>query len=78
MEPRDHVSTVSVFNDHINNQDITSLAQLMSENHVFIDSSDDVHEGEENHRSLNLPQRTCCDLPKIASCSFPIRVVKRH
>jgi ketosteroid isomerase-like protein len=48
MKPPDPLSTVRLFNEHINNRDLAGLADLMSEDHVFIDSSDDVHTGKQN------------------------------
>lgn len=36
------------FNEFINARDIAGLTSLMPEGHVFIDSSDEVHEGKES------------------------------
>jgi ketosteroid isomerase-like protein len=47
MDPLDPISAVRQFNACINNQDLDGLADLMSEDHVFIDSSDEVHEGKQ-------------------------------
>lgn len=47
MDRLDAISAVSQFNACINNQDLIGLADLMSEDHVFIDSSDEVHEGKQ-------------------------------
>ena len=58
MENDEPISIIEKFNQCINQQELEGLAALMTPDHIFIDSSDDVHEGEENHRSLNLPQRT--------------------
>ncbi|RPH95784.1 MAG: nuclear transport factor 2 family protein [Calditrichaeota bacterium] len=38
MEPFDMINTAMKFNEKINRQDINGLAELMSENHKFIDS----------------------------------------
>ena len=48
MKNKDPKLIVLLFNDCINNQDIIGLSNLMSDNHVFIDSSDDVHEGKDS------------------------------
>lgn len=47
MNEKDPKLIVLQFNECINNQDIKGLADLMTEDHVFIDSSDDVHGGKE-------------------------------
>jgi ketosteroid isomerase-like protein len=44
---KDPKLTVLEFNHFINNQDIKRLSKLMSGDHKFIDSSDEVHEGKE-------------------------------
>jgi ketosteroid isomerase-like protein len=38
---------VLAFNERINNQDLVGLAAMMTEDHTFIDSSDEVHVGKE-------------------------------
>ncbi len=35
------------FNDHINNRDLEKLTDLMTEDHIFIDSYNDVFKGRE-------------------------------
>ena len=35
------------FNEYINSQDLDNLASLMTDDHTFIDSANDVHEGKE-------------------------------
>jgi ketosteroid isomerase-like protein len=40
-------SVVLQFNECINNRDLQGLSDLMTEDHVFIDSNDDVHSGKE-------------------------------
>jgi ketosteroid isomerase-like protein len=35
------------FNEYINEQDIDGLSAMMTEDHTFIDSSDEVHAGKE-------------------------------
>ncbi len=47
MKSNDPASIIRNFNNCINNQDLEGLAALMSADHVFIDSSDDVHNGKE-------------------------------
>ena len=46
MGNRDPILIVLQFNECINNRDLQGLADLMTEDHVFIDSSDVVHEGK--------------------------------
>jgi ketosteroid isomerase-like protein len=46
--PKDPKMIVLQFNECINNQDIDGLSRLMTGDHVFIDSSDEVHEGKES------------------------------
>jgi ketosteroid isomerase-like protein len=36
------------FNERINNQDLRGLAAMMTENHTFIDSSDEVYAGKKS------------------------------
>lgn len=48
MNKKDPKLTVLQFNECINKQDIEGLSNLMADNHVFIDSSDDVHRGKES------------------------------
>lgn len=38
---------VMAFNEMINEQDLEGLASMMTEDHTFIDSSDEVHAGKE-------------------------------
>jgi len=45
---KDPKQVVMQFNECINNQDIERLADLMADNYVFIDSSDDVYARKEN------------------------------
>jgi ketosteroid isomerase-like protein len=47
MSKKDPKLIVLQFNECINNQDIKGLSNLMTEDHVFIDSSDDIHRGKE-------------------------------
>lgn len=47
MSEIDPKLVVLQFNECINNRDLDGLASLMTENHTFIDSSDDVHSGKE-------------------------------
>ena len=47
MNKKDPKLIVLQFNECINHQDIDGLTDLMTEDHVFIDSSNDVHEGKE-------------------------------
>jgi ketosteroid isomerase-like protein len=47
MSLKDPKQIVLLFNMHINNRDIDSLAAMMTEDHTFIDSSDEVHAGKE-------------------------------
>jgi len=47
MSERDPKLIVLLFNECINKQDIEGLSELMTEDHVFIDSSDDVHSGKD-------------------------------
>jgi ketosteroid isomerase-like protein len=48
MSKKDPKLIVLQFNECINTQDIDGLSNLMSDNHVFIDSSDDVHTGKDS------------------------------
>ena len=48
MGERDPKLIVLLFNECINNQDITGLSRMMTENHTFIDSSEDVHSGKKS------------------------------
>jgi ketosteroid isomerase-like protein len=48
MSKKDPKLIVLQFNECINTQDIDGLSKLMSDNHVFIDSSDDVHTGKDS------------------------------
>jgi ketosteroid isomerase-like protein len=41
------ISIIEKFNQCINQQDLEGLAALMTQDYVFIDSSDDVHEGKD-------------------------------
>ena len=45
MNKKDPKLVVLQFNECINNQDIIGLADLMADDYVFIDSSDDYHSG---------------------------------
>jgi ketosteroid isomerase-like protein len=45
MNKKDPAFIVKRFNDFINDRDIDSLTALMSESHIFIDSSDEIHRG---------------------------------
>ena len=47
MVKKDPKLVVLQFNQCINSQDIDGLASLMTEDHTFIDSSDEVHAGKE-------------------------------
>jgi ketosteroid isomerase-like protein len=47
MDEKDPKLVVLEFNQCINNQDIEGLAKLMTDDHTFIDSSDEVHTGKE-------------------------------
>jgi ketosteroid isomerase-like protein len=47
MRMNDPITAVTTFNDCINRQDLDALAGLMSEDHVFVDSSHEVHAGKE-------------------------------
>ena len=44
---RDMISAALQFNERINARDLTGLGELMTENHVFIDISEEKHEGRE-------------------------------
>lgn len=46
MSKKDPKLVVLQFNEYINNQDIQGLSRLMAEDHVFIDSNNDVHQGK--------------------------------
>jgi ketosteroid isomerase-like protein len=48
MGKKDPKLTTLKFNECINNRDIEGLSKLMTEDHVFIDSSDDIHRGKES------------------------------
>lgn len=48
MSKIDRKLVVLHFKESINNQDIEGLSNLMTEDHVFIDSSDDIHRGKES------------------------------
>lgn len=47
MNTKDPKLIVLQFNEYINNRDLTGLSGLMTEDHQFIDSSDEVHSGKE-------------------------------
>ena len=47
MSKKDPIYVVLQFNECINHRDLQGLSELMTEDHVFIDSSDDVHRGKE-------------------------------
>ena len=47
MSMKDPKSVVLQFNECINNRDIEGLSNLMTEDHVFIDSGDDIHRGKQ-------------------------------
>ena len=47
MSEIDPKLVVLQFNQYINNRDLDGLVSLKTENHTFIDSSDDVHSGKE-------------------------------
>jgi ketosteroid isomerase-like protein len=47
MSDKDPKLVVLQFNECINNRDLQGLSELMTEDHVFIDSSDDIHRGKE-------------------------------
>jgi ketosteroid isomerase-like protein len=47
MSKKDPKFVVLQFNECTNNRDIEGLSILMAEEHVFIDSSDDIHRGKE-------------------------------
>jgi len=47
MSKKDSQSVVLQFNECINRRDVKGLSDLMTEDHVFIDSDDDVHSGKE-------------------------------
>jgi ketosteroid isomerase-like protein len=46
MSEKDPKFVVLQFNEYINNRDLQGLSNLMTEDHVFIDSNDDVHSGK--------------------------------
>ena len=46
MSKNDPKLVVLQFNECINNRDLHGLSNLMTEDHVFIDSNDDVHRGK--------------------------------
>jgi len=47
MNKKDPILTVLQFNEYINTRDIDLLSDLISESHVFIDSSDEIHSGKQ-------------------------------
>lgn len=47
MSKKDPKLVVLQFNECINHRDLPGLSALMAEDHLFIDSSDDVHKGKE-------------------------------
>ncbi len=47
MSKKDPKLVVLQFNECINYRDIRGLSYLMTEDHVFIDSNDDIHRGKE-------------------------------
>ena len=47
MDDIDPKLVVRKFNQSINNRDIEGLANLISDDHIFIDSSGEVHRGKE-------------------------------
>ncbi len=47
MTAKDPKLVVYLFNQAINEQDIGALSGLMSPDHTFIDSSDEIHRGKE-------------------------------
>ena len=47
MKSKSPSAVVSEFNQAINNREVESLSTLMTEDHTFIDSSDEVHAGKE-------------------------------
>lgn len=47
MNNKDPKFTVLRFNDFINTRDIDGLSELMSEDHIFIDSSDETHSSKQ-------------------------------
>jgi ketosteroid isomerase-like protein len=47
IQMRDPKSVVLAFNEFINKRDIDGLSAMMTEDHTFIDSSDEVHSGKE-------------------------------
>ena len=47
MSEKDPKLVALLFNECINNRDLQGLSDLMTENHVFIDSNNDVHKGKE-------------------------------
>ena len=47
MTEKDPKLVVLEFNHYINEQNIEGLSKLMATDHIFIDSSDEVHEGKE-------------------------------
>ena len=48
MSNRDPKLITLLFNECINNRDIRGLSQLITKDHTFIDSSDDIHKGKES------------------------------
>ncbi len=47
MNTKDPKLIVLQFNEYINNRNLTGLSNLMTDDHLFIDSSDEVHSGKE-------------------------------
>jgi ketosteroid isomerase-like protein len=47
MSEKDPKLVVQQFNEYINNRDLPGLSSLMSEDHVFIDSNDNVKRGKD-------------------------------
>lgn len=45
---RDPKLTALLFNEHINNQDIKSLSNMMTEDHTFIDRKGEIDKGKES------------------------------
>lgn len=47
MKEREAISLVLRFNECINTRDLTGLAEMMTDDHTFIDSSGETHKGRE-------------------------------
>ena len=47
MGERDPKLIVLLFNECINNQDVDGLSRMMTADHTFIDSSDEIHSGKD-------------------------------